>query len=96
VVVHGALVDGGLGLRDQLCAPHVAVPFCRVVDCDLCALFGVFVGGVFVRGREVNVFSYGAAAVDVVLVRPDLVGPGPWWLCELRACCCVLGGEYIC
>jgi hypothetical protein len=48
-------------------------------------LFGVLVGGVLVRGREVDVFGYRAAAVDVVLVGADLVGPGPWWLCELRS-----------
>jgi len=78
VVVHGAAVDRRFGLRDQLGAPHVAVPFGGAVDGDLGALLGVCVAGVLVRGREVHVGCYGARAVDVVLVGADLVGPGPF------------------
>lgn len=48
VVVHGALVNGSLGLGNQLRAPHVAVPFCSVVDGDLCALLGVCIAWVLV------------------------------------------------
>ena len=54
VVEDCALVDGGFGLRDELSAPHVAVPFCRVVDSDFGALLAAGVAGVFVVGGEVD------------------------------------------
>jgi hypothetical protein len=78
VVVHCAAVDCCFGLRDQLCAPHVAVPFGGAVDGDFGALLGVCVAGVLVRGRQVYVGCYGSRAVDVVLVRSDLVAPRPF------------------
>lgn len=54
VVEDGALVDGGFGLRNQFCPPHVAVPLCRVVDGDLGSLLAARVAGVLVVGREVD------------------------------------------
>lgn len=78
VVVYRSAVDCGLGLRNQLCAPHIAVPFGGAVDGDLGALLGVGVAGVLVRGREVDVGCYGTGAVDVVLVWSHLIGPGPF------------------
>ena len=75
VVVDLSACDGGFGLRDELRAPHVAVPFGRVVDGDLDALLAAGIGGVLVGGREVDVFGHVAGAVDVVLVGTDLVGP---------------------
>lgn len=48
VVVHGARVNRRFGLRNQLCAPHVAVPFGGAVDCDSGTLLGVGVAGVLV------------------------------------------------
>lgn len=77
VVVYRAAVDCGLGLRDQFCAPHVAVPFGGAVDGDLGALLGVCVASVLVRWREVHVGCHWAGTVDVVLVRSDLVSPRP-------------------
>lgn len=55
MVVHRTLVNGRSGLRDQLRAPHVAVPFRGAVDGDAGALLGVGVAGVLVRGRQVHV-----------------------------------------
>lgn len=54
VVEYCALVDGGFGLRDELGAPHVAVPFCGIVDGDFSALLAASIAGVFVVGREVD------------------------------------------
>lgn len=54
VVKDCSLVDGGFGLGNQLCAPHVAVPLCGVVDCDFGALLAAGVAGVLVVGREVH------------------------------------------
>ena len=68
MVIHGALVDGGLGLGDQLRAPHVTVPFRRAIDRDLRALFAAGIADVLEVGREVDVFGDGARSVDVVLV----------------------------
>ena len=48
VVVHSAAVDGCFGLRDQLGAPHVAVPFGGAVNGDLGALLGRRVAGILV------------------------------------------------
>lgn len=75
VVVYFSACDGGLGLGDELCAPHVAVPLCGVVDGDLDTLLAAGICGVLVRGREVDVFCYVAGAVDIVLVGADLVCP---------------------
>jgi hypothetical protein len=75
VVVHLSAVDGGLGLRDELRAPHVAIPLRAAVDGDLGTLLAASICGVFVRRREVNVFGHVARAVDVVLVGSDLVCP---------------------
>lgn len=50
VVVHGAAIDGCFGLRDQLCAPHVAVPLGGAVDGDLGALFGGRIAGILIGG----------------------------------------------
>ena len=78
VVVDLAGVDGSRRLRDEFRAAHVlAVPVCRRVDGHLHALFRGRVGGVLVAWGEVDVFGHGAAAVDVVLIGGDLVGPGP-------------------
>jgi hypothetical protein len=77
MVRHAALVDGRLGLRDQLRAPHVAVPFGGAVNRDLDALLRRRVRGVFVLRRQRDVVGDRARAVDVVLVRPGLGGPGP-------------------
>jgi hypothetical protein len=82
VVVHSALVDGSFGLRNELSAPHVAVPFRSAVDGDLGTLLGVGVGRVLEVGREVDVFVGRARSVDVVLVVSDLVSPRP--LVEIR------------
>ena len=68
MVVHGTLVDRGLGLRDQLSPPHVTVPFCRAIDRDLSTLFATDIARVLVIGRKVDVFGDGAGTVDVVLV----------------------------
>ena len=78
MVVHGALVDGGLGLGDELGAPHVAVPFRGAVNGDLGTLLGVGVGWVLEVGRQVDVFLNRAGSVDVVLVVSDLVCPRPF------------------
>ena len=83
VVKDLAGVDGGRGLRDELGAAHVlAVPVRGRVDGHLYSLFGGCVGGVLVAWGEVDVFGDGAAAVDVVLVRRDLVGPRPYGICQ--------------
>jgi hypothetical protein len=78
VVEDGALGDGRGRLRDQLRAPHLAVPLCRVVDANLGALLRRLVGRVLERGVEVDVVRYALVAVDVPLVRPYLGGPRPW------------------
>jgi hypothetical protein len=78
VIVHGARVDRSFGLRNELSAPHIGVPFRSAVDGDFGALLGVCVARVLVRGGQVDVGGYGAGAVDVVLVRADLVCPGPF------------------
>lgn len=78
VVEDCALVDGGFGLRDELSAPHVAVPFCRVVDSDFGALLAAGVAGVFVVGGEVDIARGWARAVDVILIVANLVCPGPF------------------
>lgn len=79
MIVHFALVDSLLGLGDEFDAPHVLpVPVRRVVERELGALAGARVVGVFVGFRQRNVLVDGAGAVDVVLVGPDLVGPGPF------------------
>lgn len=74
-----AAVDGRRGLRDQLDAPHVLpVPVRRRVERELGPLFGHRVVGVLERGPQVDVLVHRARAVDVVLVRADLVSPGPF------------------
>lgn len=78
VVEHLALVDGRVGLGDELRAPHVLpVPEGRVVEGELRALGGRGVGRVLVVRRELHVGGYGGGPVDVPLVGPDLVGPVP-------------------
>lgn len=70
--------DGGRRLRDQLDAAHrLAVPVGRGVEREAHALGRGGVGRVLVAGREGDVLLDGARAVDVVLVGPDLVAPGP-------------------
>ena len=78
MVVHSTAVDSGFGLRNQLGAPHIRVPFGGAVDCDFGAMLGVCVAWVLVRGGEVDVGCYGSRAVDIVLVGTDLVCPGPF------------------
>lgn len=74
-----ALVDGRLGLGDELSAQHgLAIPLCRLVDGDLGTLLGSLVGGVLERSIEVDVVGHGAGTVDVVLVGTDGVGEGPF------------------
>jgi hypothetical protein len=65
------------GLRDQLGSPHVGIPLRCVIDGDLDTLVGGRIGGVLVVSGEVDIVGYSSGAVDVVLVGPDLVGPGP-------------------
>lgn len=77
VVVYRALVDGGFGLGDEFCPPHVRVPLCGVVNRDLHTLLGSRVAGVLEVWREIDVFGDGAGAVDVVLEVSDLICPGP-------------------
>lgn len=78
VVVDLALVDGSGGLGDQLGAAHVlAVPVGRVVERDLGSLPGTSVGWVLVVRREVDIGRHRRRPVDVVLVRANLVAPGP-------------------
>lgn len=75
MVVNLSAVDGRLGLRDELCAPHVAVPLCGVVDGDLGTLLATGIRRVLVGGRKVDILCYGARTVYVVLVGTDLVCP---------------------
>lgn len=73
-----AAVDGRRGLRDQLDTPHgLSVPVRGGVEREARALRGDGVGGIFVGGGERDVFVDGLGAVDVVLVRPNLVAPRP-------------------
>lgn len=65
VVEDGSLVDGGFGLGNQLCPPHVAVPLGRAVDGDLGALLAACVAGVLVVGREVDCRAVSMCAVIV-------------------------------
>lgn len=65
------------GLRDQLGSPHVRIPLRCVIDGDLDTLVGGGIGGVLVARGEVDIVGYSSGAVNVVLVGPDLVGPGP-------------------
>lgn len=61
VVVHLALVDGGLGLGDKLCPQHaLAVPLRGLVDRDFHALLGGAVGRVLEGAREVDIVADGA------------------------------------
>lgn len=75
VVEDLALVDRGLGLRNQLRPPHVAVPLGRRVDGDLRALLRAGIDRVLEGGSEIDIGGDGAAAVDVVLVGADLIRP---------------------
>lgn len=78
MIVHATRVDGGVSLGNQLGAPHVAVPERGVVDGDLRALRGTFVGGILEGRVEIDVCGDIFRAVDVVLIRADLVLPRPW------------------
>lgn len=83
MIVHFSPVNRFLGLRDQFDTAHVLpVPVRRVVEREPGALAGARVVGVFVGFREGYVLVDGGGAVDVVLVRTDLIGPGP--LVEVR------------
>lgn len=54
-------VDGCFCLRNQLCASHrLSVPVCSAVECELRALLGPCICGVFVTWRQVHVAGYGA------------------------------------
>ena len=78
VVKHLALVNRRRRLRDQLRAPHgLPVPEGRVVERQPRTLLRDVVGRVLVVGGEVDVGGGGRGPVDVPLVGPDLVGPGP-------------------
>ena len=77
VVVHMAFVDGSRRLRDQLCPPHVAVPFRGAVNGNHGTLLEGSICRVLVARGEVDIFCHRTAAADVVLVGTDLVGPGP-------------------
>jgi hypothetical protein len=77
MVEYSALVDCCCGLRDQLRAPHVTVPFSSAVNGDLGTLLGICVAGILVRRGQVDIGSHGSRAVDVVLVRTDLIRPRP-------------------
>lgn len=78
VIVHRASVDTRLGLRNQLCAPHIRVPFRSAVDGDLGPLLGVRIARVLVRRRQVDVGGHGTRTVDIILIGTDLVRPGPF------------------
>lgn len=68
MVEDGSLVDGGFGLGNQLCSPHVAVPLGGGINCDLGSLRATGVAWVLVGGGEVDVAGCSAGPVDVVLV----------------------------
>lgn len=71
--------DGGARLGDQLGAAHgLAVPVGSVRQGDLGTLRRAAISGIGVGGREIHILGDLAVAVDVVLVRPDLVGPAPF------------------
>jgi len=59
VVVDCALVDGGLGLGNQLRPPHVTVPLGRAVNGDLGSLLATSIARVLVAWRKVDVFGRG-------------------------------------
>jgi len=56
VVVDCALVDGSLGLGNQLRPPHVAVPLGGAVDGDLGTLLATSISRVLVAWGKVDVF----------------------------------------
>ena len=74
VVVHMTFVDGSRRPRDQLHPPHVTVPFRGAVNGNL-DLLGGSICRVLVACGEVDIFCHRTAAVDVVLVGTDSVGP---------------------
>ena len=79
VVVDFARIDGGAGLGNQLGAAHVlAVPVRGGIDADFDALLGGSVGRVLIGRGEVDIFCDRSAAVDIVLVGPNLVAPRPF------------------
>lgn len=77
MVIQASSSEVGCCLGDQLSPPHVGVPESCRVDCDLDTLFGNRVGWVLEGGREVDIFVHHSSAVDVVLVRANLVCPRP-------------------
>lgn len=73
-------VARGIGLRDQLGAQHgLAIPARSAVNGDLGTFVDGSVGRIGVGRIEVDVVGDVAGAVDVVLVRTDFVGPGPYF-----------------
>lgn len=92
VVVHLALVDGSGGLGDQLGAKHsIIVPNGGLVKSNLDTLLRAAVGRVLVGGVQVDVVGDRASAVDVVLIRSDLVREAPYARIRVRILQVVLG-----
>lgn len=78
VVEDLAAVNSGLGLRDQLDTSHVlAVPEGRAVERKFGALFRYLICRVLEVRSQSHIFVDGTGAMDVVLVRSNLVSPGP-------------------
>lgn len=76
MVPHFSGVDRSFCLGNQFRASHrLAVPVCRTVEGELCALLGAGVCRVLVAGRQVHVAGDRAGSVDIVLVWADLVTP---------------------
>lgn len=75
MVVHMSRIDSRISLRNQLGTPHVAVPFRSVVDGYFCALDSRVVRWVFEAGIQVHVACHIFGAMDVVLIRANLVSP---------------------
>lgn len=77
VIVQTSRPKVGCGLRDQLSSPHIGVPESCRVDGDLDTLSGDRVGRVLVGWREIDIIRHWPRAVNVVLVRTNLVSPRP-------------------
>lgn len=84
MVEHLARIDGRSCLRNQLGSHHgLPVPGRCVVDRDLEALLGALVRRVLVVSGHRDVLVSRATAMDIVLVWPSLVRPGP----VVKKCC---------
>ena len=66
-------------LRDNICPPHIAVPFCRTVDCEFKPQ-RVIGCRVLVVGGSGKIFRYSSWAMYVILIRIGLAWPTPYTL----------------